>query len=103
MKAKIAWVALLAVATFSGCARGQGPRVARMAQELEQRFTQADRDHDGRLTREEARAGMPWAERNFDAIDTARTGSIGLAQVKAHARAEFAQRRGNRGRTQASP
>jgi hypothetical protein len=95
MKANVAWVALLVVATtLSGCARAQGQRAARMMQDLEQRFALADTNHDGRLTREEAHAGMPWAERNFDAIDTAHAGSIDLAQVKAFARAEYMQRRG---------
>lgn len=93
MRTSTTCIALLVAATLCGCARGQGPRAARMAQELEQRFVLADRDRDGRLTRDEARAGLPWAERNFDAIDTQRTGTIDLAQVKAFARGELAQRR----------
>jgi Ca2+-binding EF-hand superfamily protein len=96
MNANVVWAVVLVAATLSGCARAQGQRAARMMQELEQRFAQADRDHDGRLTREEAREGMPWADRNFDAIDTSHTGSIDLAQVKAFARDEYAQRRGAR-------
>ncbi|MBE7368980.1 EF-hand domain-containing protein [Ramlibacter pallidus] len=103
MKTRTAWIVLLLVATLSGCARGQGQRAARMAHDLEQRFALADRDRDGRLTRDEARAGLPWAERNFDAIDTARAGTIDLGQVKAFARAELAQKRAGGGRMQSAP
>jgi Ca2+-binding EF-hand superfamily protein len=88
---------LLLVLAATGCAQAQGQRGARMMQQLEQRFASADRDHDGRLTREEARQGMPWAERNFDAIDTTRSGAIDLAQLKNFARAQGSQRRAGSG------
>lgn len=94
MRTSTACIALLLfAAALTGCARAQGPRAARAAQDLEQRFALADRDRDGRLTRDEARAGMPWVERNFDAIDTARSGTVDLAQVMTFARGELAKRR----------
>lgn len=85
MKTPLLLALLLAVAV-SGCARAQGARAARAMEQVDQRFAAADLDRDGRLSREEARQGMPWVERNFDAIDTARSGTITLAQLKAYAR-----------------
>jgi hypothetical protein len=84
MKTTLALLAALLLAlAVSGCARAQGARAARALEQLDQRF-----DRDGRLTRDEARQGMPWVERNFDAIDTARTGAVTLAHLKAYARAQ---------------
>lgn len=94
MRAGTACVVLLVAATLAGCARGQGPRAARMAQELEKRFTLADLDRDGRLSREEARTGMPWVHGNFDAIDAGRTGYVSLDQLRQYARSNA--RRGRR-------
>jgi len=88
--------ALVLVFGLCGCARALGHRGDRM-QQLEQRFASADADHDGRLSREEARQGMPWVEEHFDAIDTARTGFIDLAQLKAFARQQARQRQGSGG------
>ena len=52
-----------------------------MAAELKKRFAAADVDHDGLLTREEAKAGMPFVYRNFDQIDTAKTGAVSMAEI----------------------
>lgn len=52
-----------------------------MAQMITRRFQAADTDHDGRLTRTEAEAGMPRVAKHFDQIDTAHTGSITLQQT----------------------
>jgi hypothetical protein len=53
------------------------------AQMAEQRFKAADKDGDGKLTREEARAGMPRVHSNFDKLDTGKLGFVTLDQVKA--------------------
>jgi Ca2+-binding EF-hand superfamily protein len=58
----------------------------RMAARMAERFKTADTDHDGKLTLEEAKAGMPMVARNFDKIDTGHTGSVTLEQVAASAR-----------------
>lgn len=78
----------------AGCASAQGGRAARLMEQLQQRFSTADADRDGRLTREEARQGMPWVHDNFDAIDTARTGTITLAQLQQYARSQRGRGRG---------
>lgn len=92
MKTTLILSALLVSFAVTGCARAQGQRAARAMEQLDQRFAAADRDRDGRLTRDEARAGMPWVERNFDGIDTAGAGAVTLSQLKAYARAQRAQR-----------
>ncbi len=61
--------------------------------QLTQRFAAADTNADGRLSRDEAKAGMPRVYRNFDAIDSAHAGSITLAQIEAY----LASQRGKRG------
>ncbi|MCW3480680.1 hypothetical protein OL229_14125 [Neisseriaceae bacterium JH1-16] len=37
-------------------------------------FGSVDTSHDGKLSREEAKAGMPWMNKLFDEIDTGRKG-----------------------------
>jgi hypothetical protein len=52
--------------------------------ELEKRFAAADKDHDGKLTLEEARAaGMSSVVRDFDRIDKDKRGFLTLDQLKA--------------------
>ena len=48
---------------------------------LTERFQKADLDHDGKLTREEAKAGMPRVFKNFDKIDADRKGFVTLQQI----------------------
>ncbi len=54
-----------------------------MAQKLEARFSAADKDHDGKLSKAEAKAGMPRVAQYFEQIDTEHTGFITLAQIGA--------------------
>ena len=56
---------------------------------LEQKFQAADTNHDGKLTLEEAKAGMPRVAKNFDRIDVDKKGYITLDQLQAF----IAQRR----------
>jgi len=77
-----ALLTLAAAASSSAFAQaGDASRGRQMAGELKKRFTAADANHDGRLSREEAKAGMPFVYRNFDAIDTAKTGSLSMAEI----------------------
>jgi hypothetical protein len=78
MKNSACMVALLMTA-LAAPALAQGD----YAQMAEQRFKAADKDGDGKLTRDEARAGMPRVHSNFDKIDTGKLGFVTLAQVKA--------------------
>ncbi len=52
---------------------------------LEEAFKTADKDNDGTLTREEAKA-MPRVSRNFDAIDTNKDGTVSLEEVRGKAK-----------------
>lgn len=76
-------------------AQAQAPDPARQDQmrtELRKRFGAADANVDGRLTRDEAKGKMPWVYRNFEAIDSAHTGTVTMEQIEAYA----ASRRGRR-------
>ncbi len=67
-----------------------GPAVARaegMHGKGAQAFQQADKDHDGTLDREEAKA-MPRVEKNFDAIDKDKDGTVSLAEIHAFMKVE---------------
>lgn len=52
---------------------------------IDQKFADADTNHDGKLTLEEAKAGMPKVAENFDKIDSQHKGYVTLAQIKAAA------------------
>lgn len=49
----------------------------------EARFKTADADQDGKLTKAEAKSGMPRIHANFDRIDTNKDGFVTLAEIKA--------------------
>jgi Ca2+-binding EF-hand superfamily protein len=49
---------------------------------LEHRFKAANTTNDGKLTLEQAKAGMPRVAKNFDKIDTEKNGYVTLQQVK---------------------
>lgn len=71
-------------------------RLDTLRSELKQRFAAADTNADGRLSRDEAKAGMPRVYRNFDAIDSAHAGSITLAQIEAYVAGQQGRRGGAR-------
>ena len=50
-----------------------------------EKFKAADKDGDGKLTLEEAKAGMPRIAQNFAKLDTEKKGYLTLDQVKAAA------------------
>jgi hypothetical protein len=78
--------------TFAQAAAPQGvnpQQMERMAQQLQTRFANANTTHDGKLTRDQAAAGMPIVARHFDEIDTQKSGYITLPQIEA-----FMQERG---------
>lgn len=53
--------------------------------QIDERFAAADKNKDGKLTLDEARAGMPRVAENFDRIDTQKRGYVTLEQIKAAA------------------
>lgn len=69
-------VALLAANPVAVQAAGQNAQI-------EARFKAADKDADGKLTLEEAKAGMPRIAANFDKIDSDKKGYLTLEQIEA--------------------
>ena len=53
--------------------------------EIADRFTSCDKNHDGRLTRDEAKGCMPRIFDHFSYIDTDNRGYVTLAQIQAMA------------------
>jgi hypothetical protein len=68
---------------------GNPQRMAQMEKQLQSRFANANTTQDGKLTREQAAAGMPMLAKHFDEIDTAKAGYVTLPQIEA-----FMQQRG---------
>lgn len=89
LSALAALVALVATApAFAQQGQGMGQMTPEQrAQRMADRFKAADTNHDGKLTLDEAKAGMPMLARNFDQIDTAHTGSVTLEQLSAYMQA----------------
>jgi len=89
--------AALALTAQAGFAQDKGARAEKAKAELEKRFTAADADHDGKLSKDEAKAGMPKVYERFDEIDSGKTGFVTLDQVKAEIGKMAAERRKNKG------
>lgn len=53
--------------------------------DIDERFKAADKNHDGRLTLDEAKAGMPRVAKGFDRIDVDKKGYVTVDQIKAFA------------------
>ena len=58
-----------------------------------QKFNDADTNHDGKLSREEAESAMPEVYKNYDKIDTKKTGGISQKQIGAYFAAKAKQQR----------
>lgn len=86
--------AYAADATQDGAApMGRAARAEKMKAQLDKRFDEADANHDGKLSREEAQAKMPRVAQHFDEIDTAKTGFVTKEQVQAKMVEMAAERR----------
>ncbi|CAG9274206.1 EF-hand domain-containing protein [Paraburkholderia unamae] len=75
-----------------GAGSSGGARVERMMAQMQERFAAANTTHDGKLTREQAQAGMPRVAQHFDEIDTQKAGFVTLAQIEDFMRARAAAR-----------
>ncbi|MEK4034315.1 EF-hand domain-containing protein [Methylocystis sp. IM3] len=79
MKRQIGAAALVTAMAIFGASMAQAQSVAQM----ESRFAAADKDGDGKLTREEAKAGMPRVYANFSKIDRDGKGYVTIDDIKA--------------------
>ncbi|NDY82072.1 EF-hand domain-containing protein [Orrella sp. NBD-18] len=77
--------ALLVSALAISQALAADPAPNSQVQQAIERFKAADKNGDGKLTLEEAKAGMPRIAANFDKLDTEKKGYLTLDQVKAAA------------------
>lgn len=89
--------ALVAIAPAFAQDQGQGQRERltpeQRQQRMVERFNAADTNHDGKLSLDEAKAGMPMLARNFDQIDTGHTGAVTLDQLNAYMKEHRGERR----------
>ena len=65
-------------------------RHARSHMTLQQRFDQANTTHDGHLTLDQAKAGMPMVAKHFDAIDKDKKGYITTEDIHSYTAARRA-------------
>ncbi|MEP6483133.1 MAG: EF-hand domain-containing protein [Rudaea sp.] len=56
-------------------------RTQKAGEKLREKFSAADIDHDGSLTRDEAAKGMPHAAKHFDDIDANHDGKLSLQEI----------------------
>lgn len=75
--------ALIGLAAQSASAAAQDKLATQDIKMIETRFTQADKNNDGKLTPDEAKAGMPMVAKYFTRIDKANTGFVTLDDIKA--------------------
>ena len=82
MKLKSVTVLILLTLPFAVLAEGSS-RAGKFDAQLEKRFTAADKNGDGQLSRDEAKAGMPMVYKRFDSIDVEHKGYLTLDQIRA--------------------
>ena len=75
---------LMLVVGFSLAGVAQAEDSAK-AKEIAVKFKAADKNADGQLSLEEAKAGMPRVAKGFDRIDVEKKGYVTLAQIIAMA------------------
>lgn len=84
---KMMFAAAMALMPLAASAMQDDARAQQAMSMLNQRFGDADANHDGKLTREEANAGMPRVAQHFDQIDTDHKGYITKDQIIAFMKA----------------
>src|SRR3954465_6391787 len=87
--------ALVLASIAAGASAQDADRAKQMAAEMQKRFAAADKNGDGRLSKDEAQAGMPYVYKHFAENDKTRQGTITLAEIAAFARAQRAARKGS--------
>jgi Ca2+-binding EF-hand superfamily protein len=74
----------LSILAFASAASAQTPNAnqQKQIQDAQEKFTAADKNTDGKLTLEEAKAGMPRIASNFKKIDTNNDGFVTMEEIK---------------------
>jgi Ca2+-binding EF-hand superfamily protein len=81
-QARVAALALLLLPAAAALAQAtEADHLKNMLEHAKERFTAADTDHDGMLTKAEAQKGMPFVAKHFDEIDTAKAGKVSAADI----------------------
>jgi Ca2+-binding EF-hand superfamily protein len=80
-QARIAALALLLPAAAAFAQATEVDHLKNLLDHAKERFTAADTDHDGMLTKAEAQKGMPFVAKHFDEIDTAKAGKVSVADI----------------------
>lgn len=75
-------LAFAGIVSMAALAPAQAADDSYKEKQLEKHFKAADKDHDGKLTRAEAEAGMPRVAKNFDQIDKDKKGYVTLDDIK---------------------
>ncbi len=91
--ALMALTAAASATVFAQPAAGDGSRGRQMAADLQKRFVAADANKDGKLTRDEAKAGMPFVYKHFDEIDTGKKGALSMQDIAVFFREKAAARK----------
>lgn len=86
--------AMLAAAHAADMGGDRAQKAQKAMAELESRFNAADANHDGRLTRDEAKGKMPRVAQSFDAIDAQKNGYVTLDDIKAFLKEKLTERQG---------
>ena len=94
LRATLAAILVAGAALTANAQPMGGNQVEEALTVMHQRFESADSNHDGRISREDARDRMPFVYRNFDAIDTEHKGYVTMAQIEAYAARQGMSRHG---------
>lgn len=80
----VAGIFAVATLAFSAVSVAQTPTASQQKQikDAEERFAASDKNADGKLTLEEAKAGMPRIASNFSKIDTNKDGFVTIEEIK---------------------
>lgn len=81
-----------AAVSLDACAAGGGSRADRVAAKMKERFSAADTDHDGFISRTEADSGMPRIAQHFDQVDANHDGKLSPDEIAAYVREMRASR-----------
>jgi Ca2+-binding EF-hand superfamily protein len=80
----ISGIFAVSVVAFAAVAVAQTPTASQQKQikDAEERFAASDKNADGKLTLEEAQAGMPRIASNFKKIDSNSDGFVTMEEIK---------------------